>query len=341
MLPELDDLGRSRGTRPSAAAAAGRPCVRPARRREPRARRRLFDHLALRRDRTPRSRLPSGRVAQYAADSASPTSSTMPSTRTWRPSSSPVEDERGPGVRGQLAALARAPVGVEDEPVRADRLEQHEARRGAVRRGWPSPTASRSGRAEAARGAASSHPADRRDRVGIQVLVRAGSEPYGSARLPRTMATTRSIDVRTEIPGPRSRRSSPARSSRRRAARDRPAVVAAEARGATMTDVDGNTFVDFAGGVGCLNVGHSHPQVVAAVRAARALPPHRLHDRPVRGLRRARRAARRARADLRAGEGRVLQRRRRGGRERRQDRARVHGRAGGDRASRAPSTAGR
>src|SRR5438445_7437128 len=40
--------------------------------------------------------------------------------------------------------------------------------------------------------------------------------------------------------------------------------VAAEARGATITDVDGNTFLDFTGGVGCLNVGHSHPHVIAA-----------------------------------------------------------------------------
>ena len=36
--------------------------------------------------------------------------------------------------------------------------------------------------------------------------------------------------------------------------------------GATLTDVDGNTFVDFAGGVGCLNVGHSHPHVVQAAQ---------------------------------------------------------------------------
>src|SRR5207249_7835960 len=43
--------------------------------------------------------------------------------------------------------------------------------------------------------------------------------------------------------------------------------------GATLTDVDGNTFIDFAGGVGCLNVGYSHPKVVAAVQeqAARFL----------------------------------------------------------------------
>ena len=43
-------------------------------------------------------------------------------------------------------------------------------------------------------------------------------------------------------------------------------VVAESARGVTLTDVDGNTFIDFAGGVGCLNVGHSHPDVVAAAQ---------------------------------------------------------------------------
>ena len=41
----------------------------------------------------------------------------------------------------------------------------------------------------------------------------------------------------------------------------------AEGRGATITDVDGNTFLDFTGGVGCLNVGHSHPRVVEAAQA--------------------------------------------------------------------------
>src|SRR5689334_2153571 len=39
-------------------------------------------------------------------------------------------------------------------------------------------------------------------------------------------------------------------------------------RGALLTDVDGNTFIDFAGGIGCLNVGHAHPRVVEAVREA-------------------------------------------------------------------------
>lgn len=33
------------------------------------------------------------------------------------------------------------------------------------------------------------------------------------------------------------------------------------AAGALVTDVDGNTFIDFAGAIGTINVGHSHPKV--------------------------------------------------------------------------------
>jgi len=79
------------------------------------------------------------------------------------------------------------------------------------------------------------------------------------------MAATRTIQLRTEIPGPRSREILE-RIDRAVAAALAVTfpVVAESARGATLTDVDGNTFIDFAGGVGCLNVGHSHPEVVAA-----------------------------------------------------------------------------
>ena len=81
------------------------------------------------------------------------------------------------------------------------------------------------------------------------------------------MATTRAIDLKTEIPGPRSRE-----------ILDRKArviaeplsiylpIVIEEAHGPTITDVDGNTFIDFTGGVGCLNVGHSNPRVVEAAK---------------------------------------------------------------------------
>src|SRR5512133_4186914 len=81
----------------------------------------------------------------------------------------------------------------------------------------------------------------------------------------RPMVATRSIELRTEVPGPRSR----AILDRHDAAVAKPLsiylpVVVDHGQGALLTDVDGNVFIDFAGGVGCLNVGHTHPHVVAA-----------------------------------------------------------------------------
>src|SRR3954453_10501822 len=81
------------------------------------------------------------------------------------------------------------------------------------------------------------------------------------------MAATRTIRLDTAVPGPRSR----AVLERLAATVASPLaitfpIVAVEARGATITDLDGNVFIDFAGGVGCLNVGHSHPHVVQAAQ---------------------------------------------------------------------------
>src|SRR5213082_2744182 len=82
------------------------------------------------------------------------------------------------------------------------------------------------------------------------------------------MATTRSIELKTKIPGPRSREIL----QRKERVVAEPLsvylpVVIEEGRGVRVTDVDGNTFLDFTGGVGCLNVGHSHPRVVEAAQA--------------------------------------------------------------------------
>ncbi len=41
----------------------------------------------------------------------------------------------------------------------------------------------------------------------------------------------------------------------------------AGSQGALIKDVDGNEYLDFTGGWGCLNVGHNHPKVVRAIRA--------------------------------------------------------------------------
>ncbi|MDP8949882.1 MAG: 4-aminobutyrate--2-oxoglutarate transaminase [Actinomycetota bacterium] len=76
-----------------------------------------------------------------------------------------------------------------------------------------------------------------------------------------------STRIKTEIPGPKSR----ALLERRRGAVSSGVgiatpIFAQEAKGALLTDVDGNTFIDFGGGIGVMNVGHADRRVVAAVR---------------------------------------------------------------------------
>lgn len=81
----------------------------------------------------------------------------------------------------------------------------------------------------------------------------------------------RSIRLKTAVPGPRSL----ALAARRQAAvpvgigHSTP-VYAESARGALLTDVDGNVLIDFAGGIGTLNAGHANPAVVQAAAAALA-----------------------------------------------------------------------
>jgi 4-aminobutyrate aminotransferase / (S)-3-amino-2-methylpropionate transaminase / 5-aminovalerate transaminase len=81
------------------------------------------------------------------------------------------------------------------------------------------------------------------------------------------VATTRAIELKTGIPGPRS---AEIVARKERVVADALAVylpiVVEEGHGALVTDVDGNTFIDFTSGVGCLAVGHSHPHVVEAVQ---------------------------------------------------------------------------
>lgn len=44
-------------------------------------------------------------------------------------------------------------------------------------------------------------------------------------------------------------------------------IFAESAQNATVTDVEGREFIDFAGGIAVLNTGHVHPKVIAAVQA--------------------------------------------------------------------------
>lgn len=79
---------------------------------------------------------------------------------------------------------------------------------------------------------------------------------------------SRSIRLKTAIPGPRSlelaaRRE---RAVARGIGHSTP-LYADTASGALVTDVDGNVLIDFAGGIGALNVGHANPEVVRAASA--------------------------------------------------------------------------
>jgi 4-aminobutyrate aminotransferase / (S)-3-amino-2-methylpropionate transaminase / 5-aminovalerate transaminase len=76
------------------------------------------------------------------------------------------------------------------------------------------------------------------------------------------------IQLHTAIPGPKSR----ALSERRAKAVPRglshgTPIYVAKAEDAWLEDVDGNRYLDFAGGIGCLNVGHRQEAVVEAVKA--------------------------------------------------------------------------
>ncbi|MCY0878816.1 MAG: 4-aminobutyrate--2-oxoglutarate transaminase [Firmicutes bacterium] len=78
--------------------------------------------------------------------------------------------------------------------------------------------------------------------------------------------TTKYIDLKTKIPGPKSQavlerldRATP------RAISVYAPVVIDHAHGSLLTDIDGNTFIDLTGGVGVLNVGHTHDRVKKAL----------------------------------------------------------------------------
>lgn len=74
------------------------------------------------------------------------------------------------------------------------------------------------------------------------------------------------IQLRTEIPGPRSREVLARRGAALPAGLARATdVVVDHAHGALVHDVDGNTLIDLVGGIGMLAVGHTPPDIVEAV----------------------------------------------------------------------------
>ena len=76
----------------------------------------------------------------------------------------------------------------------------------------------------------------------------------------------RTVDLRTELPGPKSRE---ILARKERVVADAKSLLAPfvidHGHGCVITDVDGNTFLDWSGGIGCLNVGHTNAAVSEAL----------------------------------------------------------------------------
>src|SRR5262245_43871523 len=82
--------------------------------------------------------------------------------------------------------------------------------------------------------------------------------------------TDQRASIRGPVPGPKSRAL-----REREAAHIAPGlqgyavgagIAVDHARGSAVTDVDGNTFIDFIGGIGVNALGHSHPSFVGALQ---------------------------------------------------------------------------
>src|SRR5690242_19123322 len=83
----------------------------------------------------------------------------------------------------------------------------------------------------------------------------------------RSDGTDMNIRLKTPLPGPKSKELM----ERRRAAVARgpfhsTPIFIKSAKGALIEDVDGNQLIDFAAGIGVVNVGHAPESIVSALR---------------------------------------------------------------------------
>lgn len=79
---------------------------------------------------------------------------------------------------------------------------------------------------------------------------------------------SKSVVLKTEIPGPKSQAiMEQVHAHTPKSVGHGTPLAVAKASGATLTDVDGNTFLDFSGGIGTLNMGHCPPAVVEAIKS--------------------------------------------------------------------------
>lgn len=78
--------------------------------------------------------------------------------------------------------------------------------------------------------------------------------------------TARGVRIKTDIPGPKGKAIVDLDGKFLMTSTKTAPVVAVKGEGVWITDVDGNRFLDFTSGVGVVNTGHCHPDVVAAVQ---------------------------------------------------------------------------
>jgi 4-aminobutyrate aminotransferase len=84
----------------------------------------------------------------------------------------------------------------------------------------------------------------------------------------------RGVLLRTPIPGPEAQKVIARDQQFLMTVTKSEPIVAASGRGVWITDVDGNRLLDFAAGISVLNVGHSHPNVVRAIRDQAGILQH-------------------------------------------------------------------
>ena len=83
------------------------------------------------------------------------------------------------------------------------------------------------------------------------------------------LSYTDAPSIKTPPPGPKSKEFLDYQSAHESSAISYPRgmpMAIRRAKGATVEDVDGNLYIDFFGGAGVMNVGHSNPRVLEAVR---------------------------------------------------------------------------
>lgn len=81
-------------------------------------------------------------------------------------------------------------------------------------------------------------------------------------------------DIRTPIPGPQAQKIVERDSRALITTTKTSPITAKEAHGCWVTDVDGNTLLDFTSGIGVVNVGHSHPRIVKSIQEQAAKLVH-------------------------------------------------------------------